>query len=157
MEGLLSERSEHFKPLMVLGAITSDDKMSLIFLEKGVKVDSKTYLKGMLEKDVLPWAESHSGNRTRTYQQGSAPAHRYNVVQGWCATHFPDFISSDDWSPNKPGLNPLNYSVWLILKRKACSTKRRSLDALRATLVEAWEDLDGDHFLPPSTHFLGDF
>ncbi|XGW15237.1 hypothetical protein V3C99_001041, partial [Haemonchus contortus] len=75
-------RSGHFKPLMVFGAITSDDKMSLIFLEKGVKVDSKTYLKGMLEKDVLPWAESHFDNRTRTYQQGSAPAHRYNVVQG---------------------------------------------------------------------------
>ncbi|VDO30146.1 unnamed protein product [Haemonchus placei] len=28
---------------------------------------------------------------------------------------------------------------------KACSTKHRSLDALRATLVEAWEDLNGDY------------
>ncbi|VDO70927.1 unnamed protein product [Haemonchus placei] len=113
--GRIAQRSGHPNPLMVLGAITSNGKTSLIFLEKGVKVDSKTYLKGMLEKELLPRAESHFGNRTWTYQQGSAPAHRYNVVQGWCATHFPDFISSDDWPPNKPGLNPLDYSVWSVL------------------------------------------
>nr|CDJ94505.1 Hypothetical protein CBG05848 [Haemonchus contortus] len=51
--GGIAQRSGHPKPLMVFGAITSDGEMSLIFLEKGVKVDSKTYLKGMLEKE--PW------------------------------------------------------------------------------------------------------
>ncbi|VDO20349.1 unnamed protein product [Haemonchus placei] len=132
------------QPLMVFGAITSGGKVSLIFLEKGVKVDNKTYLKGILEKELLPWADSHFGNRTWTYQQGSAPAHRYNVVLGWCAKHFPDLISSDDWPPNKPGLNPLDHSVWSVLKMKACSTRHRNLDALRATLVEAWKDLDED-------------
>ncbi|VDO65577.1 unnamed protein product [Haemonchus placei] len=126
-------------------AITSDGKMSLIFLEKGVRIDSKTYLKGMLEKELHPWAESHFGNRTWTHQLRSAPAHRCNVVHGWCATHFPDLISSDDWPPNKPGLNPSEYSVWSVLKGKACSTKHKSLDALRATLFEAWEGLDEDY------------
>uniref|UniRef100_A0A7I4Y142 DDE_3 domain-containing protein n=1 Tax=Haemonchus contortus TaxID=6289 RepID=A0A7I4Y142_HAECO len=143
--GGIAQRSGHPKSLMVFGAITSDGKMPLIFLEKGVKVDSKTYLKSVLEKEVLPWAQSHFGNRTWTYQQDSAPAHRSKVVQDWCATHFPDFISSKDWSPNSPDLNPLDYSVWSVLKRKACSTQHRSLDALRATLVKAWEDLDEDY------------
>ncbi|VDO39911.1 unnamed protein product [Haemonchus placei] len=34
-----------------------------------------------------------------------------------------DFISSNDWLPNSPDLNPL------VLKTKACSTQHRSLDA----------------------------
>uniref|UniRef100_A0A0N4VX13 Uncharacterized protein n=1 Tax=Haemonchus placei TaxID=6290 RepID=A0A0N4VX13_HAEPC len=33
-----------------------------------------------------------------------------------------------------------------VLKRKACSSKHRSLDALRATLVEAMVDLYEDYF-----------
>ncbi|XGW33369.1 hypothetical protein V3C99_017647 [Haemonchus contortus] len=70
--------------------------MPLIFLEKGVKVDSKTHLKSVLEKEVLPWAQPRFGNRTWTYQQDSAPALRSKVVQDWCATHFPDSISSKD-------------------------------------------------------------
>uniref|UniRef100_A0A7I4XX46 GIY-YIG domain-containing protein n=1 Tax=Haemonchus contortus TaxID=6289 RepID=A0A7I4XX46_HAECO len=46
-----AKRSGQPKPLMDFGAILSDGKMSLISLEKGVKVDRKTYLKGMLEKE----------------------------------------------------------------------------------------------------------
>uniref|UniRef100_A0A7I4YBY9 Transposase n=1 Tax=Haemonchus contortus TaxID=6289 RepID=A0A7I4YBY9_HAECO len=52
--GGIAQRSGQPKPLMDFGAITSDGKMSLISLEKGVKVDSKTYLEGMLEKELLP-------------------------------------------------------------------------------------------------------
>lgn len=111
MEGLLSDLDKP-KPLTVFGAITSDGKMSLIFLEKGAKVDSKTYVRGMLEKELLPWAQSHFGNRTWTCRQGSAPAHKSAVVQDWCGTHFPDLISSDDWPPNSPAPNPLDHPVW---------------------------------------------
>ncbi|VDO24587.1 unnamed protein product [Haemonchus placei] len=64
------------------------------------------------------------------------------VVQDWCGTHFSDLISSDDWPPNSPAPYPLEHSVWSVLKKKACSTKHRSLDVPRATTVEAWENSD---------------
>ncbi|VDO28129.1 unnamed protein product [Haemonchus placei] len=107
-----------------------------IFFEKGVRVDSKTYLKGVLEKELLPPGKNSFGNRTWTYQQDPTPAHKSEVVQDWCGTHFPD----DDWPPNSPVPNPLDHSVRSVLETKACSTKHRSLDAPRATPVEAWED-----------------
>ncbi|VDO40669.1 unnamed protein product [Haemonchus placei] len=46
-------RSVHHKSLMVFGAITSDFKMPMIFVEKRVKVDGRNYLKGVLEKEEL--------------------------------------------------------------------------------------------------------
>ncbi|VDO34069.1 unnamed protein product [Haemonchus placei] len=66
----------------------------------------------------------------------------------WCATHFPDFISSKDWPLNSLDLNPLDYSGVI---RQACSTQHRSLGALRATLVNTSTSV------PPSTRFLGEF
>ncbi|VDO30147.1 unnamed protein product [Haemonchus placei] len=48
--GRIAQRSVHHKSLMVFGAITSDGKMPLIFWEKKINVDSKTYSKGVLEK-----------------------------------------------------------------------------------------------------------
>ncbi|VDO43785.1 unnamed protein product [Haemonchus placei] len=65
--GGMTQRSGHSKSLMVFGAITLEGKMALIFLDKGVKVDSKTYSKGVLDKEVLLWTKSHFGNRTWTH------------------------------------------------------------------------------------------
>ncbi|PIO68536.1 hypothetical protein TELCIR_09674 [Teladorsagia circumcincta] len=50
--GGIARGSEHPKSLMVLEAITSDGKVPLIFSEKRVKVDSKTYSKDVLEKET---------------------------------------------------------------------------------------------------------
>ncbi|VDO29613.1 unnamed protein product [Haemonchus placei] len=54
MEGLLSDL--YTTSLDGFVAITSASKMLPIFLEKGVRVDSKTYLKGVLEKEA--WNET---------------------------------------------------------------------------------------------------
>ncbi|VDO53224.1 unnamed protein product [Haemonchus placei] len=97
---------------MGFGAITSAGKMPLIFLEKEVKLDSKTYLKGGLEKEV----QSGTGLVCNTL-------HRLHLA--------------GRLAPNSPGPNAMEYSMLSVLKEKACSTRRRSLDALRATLVEA--------------------
>ncbi|XP_054718970.1 vacuolar protein sorting-associated protein 53 homolog [Uloborus diversus] len=40
------------------------------------------------------------------------------MTQDWCRTHFPDFISSAEWPPYSPDLNPMDYSVWSILEAK---------------------------------------
>lgn len=140
--GRIASRSGHPQSVMAFGGITSDGKTPLIFVDQGVKVNSRNYLNDILKKELLPWALSHFGNRQWTFQQDSAPAHKAKIVQDWCAANFPDFISAKEWPPYSPDLNPMDYSVWSVLKAKACATPHRNLDSLRRALEKTWDDLD---------------
>jgi len=40
------------------------------------------------------------------------PAHTAHATQNWLQTNCPDFIAKDQWPPNSPDLNPLDYHVW---------------------------------------------
>ena len=49
------------------------------------------------------------------FQQDGAPAHTARVTQNRLQTNCPvcpDFIAKDQWPPNSPDLNPLDYHVW---------------------------------------------
>ncbi|VDO22651.1 unnamed protein product [Haemonchus placei] len=105
--GGIAQRSGHLKSLT---AITSDGKMSLIFLEKGVKKE--------ISPGHNPISATGLGLINRTQLQHTGPR--------WYRT----------------GGNALPRLHLSVLKRKTCSIQHRSLDALRATLVKALEDLD---------------
>ncbi|VDL77497.1 unnamed protein product [Nippostrongylus brasiliensis] len=64
------------------------------------------------------------------------------MVQDWCAEQLPDFIAHTDWPFSSPDLNPMNYSVWAILERKACSTRHPNLDSLKEALLKSWDEVD---------------
>jgi len=38
--------------------------------------------------------------------------HTARATQNWLQTNCPDFIAKDQWLPNSPDLNPLDYHVW---------------------------------------------
>uniref|UniRef100_A0A914EH43 Transposase n=1 Tax=Acrobeloides nanus TaxID=290746 RepID=A0A914EH43_9BILA len=42
------------------------------------------------------------------------------------------------WPPNSPDLNVINYSIWSILEAEACSKPRQLIEALKKSLVKAW-------------------
>ncbi|XGW10364.1 hypothetical protein V3C99_012116 [Haemonchus contortus] len=107
----------------------------------------------MLEKYVLPRAKSHLGNRKWTHQQDRAPAHSSR----WYRTHFPDFISSDDWTPNSPGLNPLDYSVCMFSGREPAVLSMEVWMLYVQPLLKHGRNCMKTTSVPPSTHFLGDF
>ncbi|EYB87313.1 hypothetical protein Y032_0265g654 [Ancylostoma ceylanicum] len=140
-----SLRSGHPKSVMVFGGITANGKTPLIFVDIGTKVNTEYHLEHILKKEVLPWACSHFGSEPWTFQQDSAPAHKAKVVQKWCANTLPDFISAEDWPPYSPDLNPMDYSVWSILKAKACAKSHTCLKSLREALQKAWDELDDDY------------
>jgi len=48
------------------------------------------------------------------FMQNSAPSHRAKATQIFLRDNTPDFISSQEWTPHSPDLNPLDYSVWDI-------------------------------------------
>ena len=46
------------------------------------------------------------------FQQDGAPAHTARSAQEWLRANCPDFVAKDQWPPNSPDLNPLDYHVW---------------------------------------------
>lgn len=127
--------------VMVWGGICSTGKTPLIFIEKGVKINQEIYKRDILEAVVLPWSQQHFGNQPWIFQQDSAPSHRARSVQQWCRDNFPGFISSKEWPPYSPDLNPMDYSLWSILESRACASKHKNIDALKATLTKEWEKI----------------
>lgn len=132
------QRRQKPKALMVWGGICASGKTPLIFIEEGVKINSSVYRRDILEAVVLPWSQRHFGDRKWIFQQDSAPAHKARESQEWCKAHFPDFITSREWPPYSPDLNPMDYSVWSILETRACATPHSSLDSLREALLLEW-------------------
>ena len=51
------------------------------------------------------------------------------------------FLSKTEWPPSSPDLNPLDYSVWANLDRKACSKPHKSLDSLLKGLKREWDNI----------------
>lgn len=140
--GRYVSRKGHPASVMVWAGVTATGKTPLIFVDQGVKVNSQNYLNDILVKEVLPWTQAHFAGRNWTFQQDSAPAHKAKVVQDWCKTNFPSMITSAEWPPYSPDLNPMDFSVWSVLESKACATPHKNLDSLKRALQKAWDQLD---------------
>jgi hypothetical protein len=54
----------------------------------------------------------------------------------------PDFISPDQWPPNSPDLNPVDYKVWAMMQQCVYQTKIRDEGELRQRLVEVWNGME---------------
>ena len=141
-KSLLSEKivshSQHPQSVMVWAGICASGKTPLVFVDPGVKINKNYYLTEILQGVLEPWARAHFGNRDWIFQQDSAPAHKAREVQNWCQANFPGFITSQEWPPYSPDLNPLDFSVWAILEARACATPHKNLDSLRRALLREW-------------------
>jgi hypothetical protein len=136
--------SQHPASLMVWAGICATGKTPLIFVDEGVKINQEVYMQRILRDVVEPWAMGHFGGRPWIYQQDSAPAHKARLVQEWCNAHFPRFITSQEWPPYSPDLNPMDYSVWSILEARACSKPHKNLESLRRSLQQEWDRISSE-------------
>ena len=93
----------------------------------------------MLEEH-LSWASDLFGDQELCFQQDSAPAHKGNETQDWLSEHCPDFITREEWPPNSPDLNPLDYAVWSIPEEKACAKSHKDVESLKHALIKAWDE-----------------
>ena len=74
--GRIVGRSGHSKALMVWAAVTSDGKSDLVFIDKGIKINSNVYLNGVLIKELHAWIHLPFGGRPYTFQQDGVPAYK---------------------------------------------------------------------------------
>ena len=137
-------RTHHPGNVMVWAGVSWKGKAKLQFVESGVKIRARNYLNDILIPVVEPLNSSLFHGQPWTFQQDSAPAHGANLTQDWLRQHVPDFIAKDEWPSASPDLNPLDYSIWTILERDACSKPHTSVDALKRSLLRSWKKLSMD-------------
>ena len=95
---------------MVSAGVCFGGKERLHFIPNKTKVNAKLYVETLLSElvqhciYVLP--------SSFIFQQDCVPAHTAKLAQDWIATNCSKFIGKDEWPPNLPGLNPLDYHVW---------------------------------------------
>ena len=46
------------------------------------------------------------------FQQDRAPAHRSRHTVAYLRSNVPEFFEPENWPPNSPDLNPVDYAVW---------------------------------------------
>lgn len=138
------QRYQGASSTMVWGAISHKGKFPLTFIEKGVKINAQTYQQDVLRSNLAVNADRICGKGNWIFQQDSAPAHKAKSTQDWCRTHCPSFISTSEWPPSSPDLNPLDYCIWGVLESRVNSKIHRSLGELDAAIQREWKKLSMD-------------
>ena len=135
---LFPSHSQHPQSVMVWAGICASGKTPLVFVDPWVKINKNYYLTGIVQGfwslGLGPILALGIGFFSRIL----LPAHKAREVQNWCQANFPGFITSQEWPPYSPDLNPLDFSVWAILEARACATPHKNLDSLRRALLREW-------------------
>ena len=61
----------------------------------------------------------------------------------WLGVNCTDFIAKDEWPPNSPDLNPLDYHVWgaMLQTFHKLHPKPKTIPELKSALQQIWDDL----------------
>ena len=113
-------------------------KTSLVFVQPGVKVNSSYYCEKLLKEGLLPDIRNIAGD-IFTFQQDGAPSHRSRQTVEFLQAEVPDFIESENWPPNSPDLNPVDYCIWGRLQELVYRQKIQDTGHLKHVLQECWE------------------
>lgn len=138
---LLLQRAKFSQHLMVSAGVCFSGKGKLNFVAHKVKINADHYTRTLLPQ-LLNDCRVLLGDDF-IFQQDGAPAHTAHQTQQFLQDNTPDFISKDEWPPNSPDLNPLDFCVWGLMldSYKKLSPKPTSLAELKAALQTIWEEL----------------
>ena len=80
------------------------------------------------------------------FQQDRAPAHSAHKAQDWLELHCSDFIRKDEWPPNSPDLNQLDFHVWgaMLTEYDKLQSKPTNKAELQTVLQKIWKNLPQD-------------
>jgi len=120
---------------MLSVAVSKLGKTDLVFVQPGAKINSVYYCDNVLERGLLLDIRRLS-NDDFLFQQDGAPAHRSCHTVAYLRSCVPEFTKSENWPPNSPDLNPVDYSVWGgALQQMVYHHKISDIDQLKSMLI----------------------
>ena len=57
---------------------------------------------------------------------------------------MPEFIEPENWPPNSPDLNPVDYALWGALQQMVYRREISDIDQLKRVLIDCWAQLSQD-------------
>ena len=107
---LLLEHAKFSAHVMLSAGISYAGKGRLHFVADKAKINADYYVNSLLPQLIEDCEKLMPGSFI--FQQDGAPAHTARQTQEWLALKSPEMINKDEWPPNSPDLNPLDYYVW---------------------------------------------
>src|ERR1700743_1329628 len=108
---LLVQRAKFSAHVMVSAGICYGGKGRLHFVAEKAKIYAEYYVNNLLP-DLIGDCKKLSPNSNFIFQQDGAPAHTSRLAQEFLEQNTPEFIKKDEWPPNSPDLNPLDFHIW---------------------------------------------
>ena len=140
---LYHETSRFTKNVMVSAGVSWKGKTRIHFIDtECTKVNSESYT-NLLEIG-LPDCRRLYPNGDWVFQQDGAPAHSSKTTQEYLDGATPDFIRKDEWPPQSPDCNPMDYAVWDSLSQKVYAGKQDKFteNELKKTQIRNfWKDI----------------
>jgi transposase len=138
---LLVQRAKFSASVMVSAGVSYGGKGSLHFVAEKAKINADYYTNNLLPKLI---ENCHNlADNDFIFQQDGAPAHTSRLAQDWLEQHSPDFIKKDEWPPNSPDLNPLDFHIWgaMLERYQGYTPKPKDKAELKTVLQAIWDDL----------------
>lgn len=141
---LLVQRARFSQHVVVSAGVCYGGKGRLHLVPYKTRINSQYY-----REELLPLLIEDCDTLLENdfvFQQDGAPAHTALQTQEFLMENCPDFIAKDEWPPNSPDLNPMDYCIWGLMQsayhkhRPKPSTKAE----LRTVLQKIWDDLSQD-------------
>ena len=82
------------------------------------------------------------------FQPDGAPAHLSRHTVAYLHLNVPEFFEPENWPPNSPDLNPVDYAVWGALQQMVYRRKISDIDQLKRVLINCWAQLSQDTLNP---------
>ena len=55
--------------------------------------------------------------------------------------NVPEFIEPNNWPPNSPDLNPVDYSIWGALQQRVYREPIKNVEHLKRVFIRCWSEL----------------
>ena len=114
----------------------------------GIKICADTY-KQSLEDHIFPHIEAaylatptgNSDAKSWIWMQDGASSHTATGVAAYLDKYLGKKRWIRDWPPSSPDLNPLDFSLWSVLKSRVYESKADTLPQLKALAMQAAQEL----------------
>ncbi|KAI6653097.1 hypothetical protein LOD99_3948 [Oopsacas minuta] len=126
---------------MVWAGISSLGPTPIVFIPTGVKINAQTYQDLVIKHIVKDLSKSMFNNEPFLFKQDMPLLIQQTSLKAGFTTKFLTLFPNRNGPPSSPDLNPLDFSVWSILQTKACCKSHKNLEALKRSIIRAWNEI----------------